>query len=85
MDTEILKDNVDIIFLLSNVPVMAEKKKRCIHYIHSSTPRRGQWGAWACCNVYRSGSWMHLGEGMPSCPASDVTALERGGDERKVQ
>lgn len=25
------------------------------------------------------------GEGMPNWPASDVTALERGGDERKVQ
>lgn len=75
VDTEILKDNVYIIFLFSNVPVMAEK--RCILCIHSSTPRRDQWGAWACCNVCRSGSWMHLGEGMPSCPASYVTALER--------
>lgn len=33
--------------------------------------------AWACCNVCRPGSWMHLGEGMPGCPASDVTTLER--------
>lgn len=38
-----------------------------------------------CCNICRPGSWMRLGEGMPRCRASDVTAQERGGDERKLQ
>lgn len=47
--------------------------------VHGLTPMLGR--AEGCLgvlvNVCGSGSWMHLGEGMPSWPASDVTAQER--------
>lgn len=63
---------------LFSAPLTVEGDLYTVHTLHYSQ-------AYLMLCVCRPGSWMHLGEGMSSCHASDVMTQEQGGDERKVQ
>lgn len=83
MDTEILKDNVYIIFLFSNVPVMAEKKDVYFAYIPA---RPGVTSGVPGRSVMYAGLDHGCIWGKGCRAALRLTSRRwRGGDERKVQ